>query len=77
MVLKDGLALVGLGAGIGLAPSLLVTQPLAMFLAAGVGPSDPISYAGVIVAMVVGLAACLLPVRRAMRVDPVVALRYE
>jgi putative ABC transport system permease protein len=44
----------------------------------GISPLDPITYVGVAVVMAaVTLMACYIPTRRAMRVDPIVALRYE
>ena len=77
MVLRKGLALITAGICIG----LLASYGLTRFLASqiwGVSATDPWTF-GAVVALVVitGLAACLLPARRAAGVDPLVALRYE
>src|SRR5262249_17231630 len=66
----------GLGTGIFLA--LFVTRPLAMFLVPGLTPTDPLTYFVVAAVLVsVGCVASLTPVLRALRVDPMAALRYE
>jgi len=66
-----------IGLAIGLAGSLAVTRFLSSLLF-GVTTTDPITFAAVAVLLaVVALAACYIPARRAMRVDPIVALRYE
>jgi putative ABC transport system permease protein len=77
MVLKMGLRMVGVGVAIGLMASFLATRLLANQLW-GVSPRDPLTLA-IVVAVVVlaGSAACYLPARRATRVDPLTALRYE
>jgi len=78
LVVEDGLVLVGAGIAIGFVISLLVTRPLALLLAHGVSPTDPLnSFAVALLLALVGTGACLIPARRAMRVDPVVALRCE
>ncbi len=77
MVLGMGSRLVGLGLAIGLVTSLGATRVLSSQLF-GVAPHDPLTLALVIaVVSLAGAAACLLPARRATRVDPMVALRYE
>ncbi|MGH9779102.1 MAG: ABC transporter permease [Candidatus Acidiferrales bacterium] len=69
------LVLVGLLAGVG--GALGLTRFLATLLF-GVSPTNPMTYGGVAVLLgLVALAACWMPARRAMRVDPMVALRYE
>jgi predicted permease len=77
MVLRSGFALIAAGGLVGLFGSFALTRFLASQLQ-GVSPTDPLTF-GVVLAviLVTGLAACLLPARRAARVDPLVALRYE
>ena len=77
MVLNQGLRLALIGVGLGLAASMSLTR-LMRGLLFGVKPSDPETYVLVTAALLaVALAACYIPARRATRVDPVVALRYE
>jgi putative ABC transport system permease protein len=71
-------ALSGTGMLIGLALAFLATRPLAMFLVPGLSASDPAAFLGVIgVLSGVTLLATLGPAARALRVDPITALRYE
>jgi putative ABC transport system permease protein len=77
MVLRQGLGLAITGTAIGLACALIVSHLMAGLLY-GVKPTDPLTFAGVAVLLiVVALFACCIPGRRAMRVDPIVALRHE
>jgi predicted permease len=77
LVLREGVKFSLLGIGLGLAGAFVVTRWLASELY-GVGPMDPLTYIGVATAMAtVTLFACYVPARRAMRVDPLIALRYE
>lgn len=77
MVMRMGLRLIALGTIIGLAASFGVTRLLASQIW-GVSPHDPATLCGVIALVALsGLAACYFPARRATRVDPMVALRYE
>jgi ABC-type antimicrobial peptide transport system permease subunit len=78
MVFAESAWLVGLGIAIGVFIALFVTKPLAMFLVPGLTPADPFTYAIVIAVLALaGILASLLPTVRALRVDPMIALRYE
>jgi predicted permease len=77
MVLRQGLTLVAVGAAIGTAGAFGATRVIASELY-GVTPTDPWTFsAAIILMLLVGCAACWIPARRAMHVDPIVALRYE
>jgi putative ABC transport system permease protein len=77
LVVLRGLGLAGIGVGVGIAGAAAVTRLLSSFLF-GVTPYDPVTLLSVIVLFgAVAVVACWLPARRATRVDPMVALRYE
>jgi putative ABC transport system permease protein len=76
-VLKEGARLVAAGLALGLGGSLVATRLIATLLF-GVKPADPLTFAAVAAILTsVTLAASYIPARRATRVDPMVALRYE
>jgi putative ABC transport system permease protein len=77
MILGHGARLAGLGIVIGLLAALSATHVMESFLY-GVQSTDPITFVGMtLLFIVVALLACYLPARRATRVDPLIALRYE
>jgi predicted permease len=77
MFLRQGLMLTGIGVVLGLAAASALMRLMASLLF-GVGPVDPLTYAAVSAALLAAaLAACYLPARRSMSVDPAEALRAE
>jgi putative ABC transport system permease protein len=77
MILKQGVGVLSIGLGIGLVLALAGTRAIAN-LFVGVKPNDPVTFGAVgILLAVIALVACWIPARRATRVDPLVALRYE
>jgi len=77
IVLRQGLVLAGSGIAIGAAAALAATRLMASLLF-GISPSDPLTFASVAGLLIaVALSACYVPARNAMKVDPMVALRYE
>jgi len=80
MILKQGMALTLIGAGLGLVGAYVLTKYLETLtnMLFGIEPRDPLTFgatAGLL--MAVSLIACFIPARRATKVDPMVALRYE
>jgi ABC-type antimicrobial peptide transport system permease subunit len=77
LVVGRGLWLAGIGIVLGIVGALAMAR-LLVFMLAGISPHDPLTFAGVAVLIaVVSLAACYIPARRAMRIDPLAAVRYE
>jgi putative ABC transport system permease protein len=77
LIARQGLALVGIGILLGTALSLTLTRILGRFLW-GISATDPVTFLVVLLAIAtVALIACYLPARRALRIDPIIALRME
>jgi predicted permease len=77
LVLRHGLALAFIGVAMGIAASVALTRYLQSLLF-GVNATDPITFSAVAsILLSIAVLACYLPARRATRVDPIVALRYE
>ena len=77
MVLGQGMITVAIGLAIGLAGSLLLTRTMRSMLFE-VSPNDPVTIIGIaLLLMLIAMVASYIPARRATRVDPMIALRYE
>ena len=77
LILKQGLALTLIGIIIGLAGAFALTRVMSGLLFR-VGTTDPATFAAIVLLLgVVALIACYIPARRATRVDPMIAMRYE
>jgi ABC-type antimicrobial peptide transport system permease subunit len=77
MVVRQGMTMTLIGLALGLVGVIALSRVMVGLLY-GVSPTDPLTFAGVsMVLLLVALLACLIPARRATRVDPIVALRSE
>ena len=77
LIITQGLILIGSGMAIGLAAAFVVTRFI-VFLLFSVSPTDPLTFVSITALLgAVALLACYIPARKATKVDPMVALRYE
>ena len=78
LVLGNGMALALIGISLGLVVGVSVLRPVLTSFLFGVSPLDPVTLVGVMLLLiVVALASCYVPARRATQVDPLAALRHE
>jgi len=78
MIVGQSLVLCGMGLAVGLVIAAFAARPLGTFLVPGLSPHDPVSYAIVcVVLLAVSLLATLVPLARALSIDPMMALRHE
>jgi ABC-type antimicrobial peptide transport system permease subunit len=77
MVLRQGITLTLIGAAFGVVATLGATRLISSMIF-GVSPDEPLTFVAVAaISLIVALLACYIPARRAMKVDPMVALKYE
>jgi putative ABC transport system permease protein len=77
MILGRGMAVIGIGLVIGLAAAFALTR-LMRSLLFGIGENDPLTFGAItLILLLIALLACYIPARRAAKVDPLIALRYE
>ena len=77
LILRRGLVQLAIGLTLGLAGAIALTRVMRQLLV-GVTPTDPVTFTAITVLLtIVAMAACLLPARRATRVDPLIALRAD
>jgi ABC-type antimicrobial peptide transport system permease subunit len=77
MVLRQGLGVVGIGLAVGLLVAFAGTRVMSNLIV-GIKPTDPLTFTVVVCLLTaIALFACWIPARRATRIDPLVALRYE
>src|SRR5262245_29188732 len=77
LIVRQGMSLVVVGLACGAPPALALGRVLASLLL-GVGSADPITFVGVVILLALtALVACLIPARRAAKVDPMIALRHD
>jgi predicted permease len=78
LVVRQSLGLVGTGIGAGMTLAIFAVRPLAMFLIPNVRPTDPLNFVAVgVILCLVALMATVAPALRALRIDPLTALRHE